>query len=134
MKICNHDTVIFLGDSVTDCDRSRGDNGEGSMGSNAYGGGYPRFFVSLFRVLHPDMNVRFLNKGCGGEQTRHVLARLQSDVLDYHPDVVTLCIGINDVWRASTTCGGALMCPRFPVRGWMPRNTAPTWSKSSREF
>lgn len=99
MKICNHDTVIFLGDSVTDCDRSRGDNGEGGMGSNAYGGGYPRFFVSLFRVLHPEMNVRFLNKGCGGEQTRHVLARLQSDVLDYHPDVVTLCIGINDVWR-----------------------------------
>ncbi len=99
MKINDRDTVIFLGDSVTDCGREPGDNGEGPLGSNAYGGGYPRFFSSLYKVMHPERQVRFINKGIGGNQTRHVLARLQKDVLDYHPDVVTLCIGINDVWR-----------------------------------
>ena len=92
MKLKDNSTLIFLGDSVTDCGRSP--DGEANLG-----GGYPSLFASMFRVAYPGTGVRFVNRGIGGEQTRHLLARLERDVLSMHPDVVTLLIGINDVWR-----------------------------------
>lgn len=94
IQIHDMDTVIFVGDSVTDCGRSRPD------GVDNLGNGYPRMFAAKFAAENPDLRVRFINKGCGGEQSRHVLARLEEDVIRYRPNVVTLCIGVNDVWRA----------------------------------
>lgn len=93
MKVKRKDTVIFLGDSVTDCGRDRND--ELSMG-----GGYANTVSALFRLQHPEMLVRFINKGIGGDQTVHILKRLHPDVLDLQPNIVTLCIGINDVLRS----------------------------------
>ena len=98
MRINNNDTVIFLGDSITDCGRHH-PNGEGSFGSGAFGNGYPNFITALYKAMHPGNHVRFINKGIGGNQTRHVMERLERDVIDYSPQIVTLCIGINDVWR-----------------------------------
>ena len=92
MKLKQNSTLIFLGDSVTDCGRSP--DGEWILGS-----GYPSLISTMFRLRYPQASVRFLNKGTSGDQTRHVLARLQQDVLDCRPDYVTLLIGINDVWR-----------------------------------
>lgn len=97
-EIKNNDTFIFLGDSVTDCGRVM-PRGEGGLNSGTYGDGYPNFFMSIYRALHPENRVRFINKGVGGNQTKHILERLDDDVLSYKPDIITLCIGINDVWR-----------------------------------
>lgn len=93
MELKNNSTLIFLGDSVTDCGRDR------PGGEDYFGDGYPSLVSAMFRIAYPKTAVRFINKGIGGDQTRHVLARLQEDVLDLHPDAVTLLIGINDVWR-----------------------------------
>ena len=93
MIINKHDTVIFLGDSVTDCGRDRNEE-------LSFGAGYANMVNSAFRVLHPELLVRFINKGVGGDQSSHILNRLQTDVLDLHPDIVMLCIGINDVLRS----------------------------------
>ncbi|MDF2567851.1 MAG: GDSL-like Lipase/Acylhydrolase family protein, partial [Oscillospiraceae bacterium] len=77
MKIQNNDTVIFLGDSITDCGRSM-PNGEGGNGFGTYGHGYPNYFIAIFKAKHPDWQVRFVNKGISGNQTRHILDRLEN--------------------------------------------------------
>ncbi len=97
MKISKDDIVVFLGDSVTDCGRDRQEE-------ISFGAGYANIINALFRISHPDFLVRFINKGIGGDQTTHVIKRLQTDVLDYRPNIITLCIGINDVL-------GSYYCP-----------------------
>lgn len=92
MELKKNDTLIFLGDSVTDCGRS-------PDGVWEKGDGYPRMVDAMFRILHPETRIYFVNKGTSGDQTRMVIDRLQADVLDLKPDAVTLLIGINDVWR-----------------------------------
>ena len=39
------------------------------------------------------------NAGISGNTSRDLLARYQRDVIDLNPDWVSICIGINDVWR-----------------------------------
>lgn len=92
MQVKKKNTILFLGDSVTDCGRD-------SSGEWFLGEGYPNMVSSIIRVQYPEHEILCINKGTSGNQTRHILTRLQEDVLDNHPDIVTLCIGINDVWR-----------------------------------
>lgn len=92
MDLTKESTLLFLGDSVTDCGRDP--SGEWCLGE-----GYPNMVASMLRVQYPEHKILCINKGTSGNQTRHILPRLQEDVLEHHPDVVTLCIGINDVWR-----------------------------------
>lgn len=92
MQVKKKNTILFLGDSVTDCGRDP--SGEWFLGE-----GYPNMVSSIIRVQYPEHEILCINKGTSGNQTRHILTRLQEDVLDNHPDIVTLCIGINDVWR-----------------------------------
>jgi lysophospholipase L1-like esterase len=79
-------TILFQGDSVTDCGRDRGNPGD-------LGAGYP-FFVS--RLL-PELRV--LNRGVSGNRAKDLAARWQEDCLALRPDAVSILIGINDVWR-----------------------------------
>ncbi len=109
MELKKNDTLIFIGDSVTDCGRS-------PDGIWEKGEGYPRMIDAMFRVLHPETPVRFINKGTSGDQTRMVLDRLQADVLDLKPDAVTLLIGINDVWRFFDQAGSRAGVPAEEYR------------------
>lgn len=43
---------------------------------------------------------RVVNEGIGGDETKGMLARLDADVLDRHPDVLLIWGFINDVFRA----------------------------------
>ncbi len=132
MKLTQNSTLIFLGDSVTDCGRSP--DGEWLLGS-----GYPSLISTMFRLRYPQAAVRFLNKGTSGDQTRHILARLQQDVLDCHPDYVTLLIGINDVWRFfdrphSNTMSGVSLTVLIPTPVYPTKNTGEIFKKSSNHF
>jgi lysophospholipase L1-like esterase len=55
---------------------------------------------SLMVARYPELRLRFLNRGVGGDTTRNLLARWQRDVLAEQPDWLSVMIGINDVWRA----------------------------------
>ena len=79
-------TILFQGDSVTDCGRDR-------EGFSGLGGGYPLFVGQAM----PD--VRVLNRGISGHRAKDLAARWQEDCLALNPDAVSILIGINDVWR-----------------------------------
>lgn len=91
MFIKEKETVLFQGDSVTDMDRLNDPNGIGV--------GYVYSTISSFYALHPEMGVRFVNRGISGNRVKDLQARWQEDALDINPDVLSVLIGINDTWR-----------------------------------
>lgn len=92
----NGDRIVFAGDSVTDMG-SQNPVGEGLFDS--VGHGYVRMVENLLASCYPDVNVRVTNSGISGNTTRDLLARFERDVVDLKPQWVSICIGINDVWR-----------------------------------
>lgn len=96
MIFSKNDRIVFLGDSVTDAG-SVCPIGEG-LGNNA-GHGYVRMIDNLLASVYPELCVRVTNAGISGNDSRHLLARTERDCLALNPDWISVCIGINDVWR-----------------------------------
>ncbi|MDW7658188.1 MAG: SGNH/GDSL hydrolase family protein [Bacillota bacterium] len=85
-------TILFQGDSVTDCGRSRED-------LNDLGRGYAMMIASRLTAEYPELGLRFLNRGISGNRSRDLVQRWQPDCIDLKPDWVSILIGINDTWR-----------------------------------
>ena len=86
----------MIGDSITDAGRAQ-PVGEG-MGE-ALGRGYVALVDALLGTAYPAHHVRVVNMGTSGNTVRDLAARWQRDVLEQHPDWLSIMIGINDVWR-----------------------------------
>lgn len=84
--------VLFQGDSVTDCGRSRYDD-------TYLGDGYVGMVAASFAARYPQRQVQFLNRGVSGDRVRDLHARWEKDCLALQPDWVSILIGINDTWR-----------------------------------
>lgn len=82
-------TLLFIGDSITDCGR-RG--AEMPLGS-----GYVRLFTELATARFPERDIRYINKGIGGHRVTHLKDRWRDDVLYHKPDRLSVKIGINDL-------------------------------------
>ena len=82
-------TMLFIGDSITDCGR-RG--AEMPLGS-----GYVRLFTELATARFPDRNIAYINKGIGGNRITDLKERWRDDVLFHKPDRLSIKIGINDL-------------------------------------
>ncbi len=89
-------TVLFQGDSVTDCGRNR--DADAAYPENM-GEGYAKAFKDIYDTLFPDNNVTFVNKGVSGDRVRDLIARYDADFKAINPDFVSIMIGINDTWR-----------------------------------
>lgn len=79
--------IVFLGDSITDAGRMTSDN--------PLGDGYVSEFAAY--ITGTDPNWRVLNKGVDGNITERIAGVLQRDCISYHPDYVSILVGINDV-------------------------------------
>lgn len=90
------DRIVFAGDSVTDMG-SANPVGEGLFDN--VGHGYVRVIENMLSAFYPEIYLRITNAGIGGNTSRDLLERYQRDVVDLNPDWVSICIGINDVWR-----------------------------------
>ncbi len=92
MTIGENSVVLFQGDSVTDAGRSREND-------NELGWGYVGLIAAWFSALYPEKKVRFLNRGISGHRVVDLQGRWKEDCIDLKPDVVSILIGINNVWR-----------------------------------
>lgn len=77
--------VVMLGDSITQ-------GGEGP-------GGYVWLVRHYLNALYPSQNIEILNAGISGHKSTDMIARFQRDVLDKKPDLLTISVGVNDVWH-----------------------------------
>ena len=85
--------VVFIGDSITDCGR----RSEPPVGP--YGRGYVSMVRDWLIARYPELGLAFENRGISGNTIRDLKARWQEDVIEEEPDVLSVMIGINDVWR-----------------------------------
>lgn len=84
--------LLFQGDSITDAGRVRDD-------FHNLGNGYPKYAAEYIREKYPDIDFEFIDLGISGNQTKDLVERLQRDFIDIQPDIVSILIGINDVWH-----------------------------------
>ena len=84
--------IVFQGDSITDAGRDRDD-------VHNLGGGYPLYAASAIREQNPEIDFEFINKGISGNRTCQLFDRLYADTIAFKPDVVSILIGINDIWH-----------------------------------
>lgn len=82
--------IVFIGDSITDCERDRTDE-------NSLGNGFVKILSDKLRPIYPDMDIQLINKGISGNEVCDVLARVNKDVIDLKPDTAVIMIGINNV-------------------------------------
>jgi len=92
----NMDRIVFAGDSVTDMGSAR-PVGEGLRDNVGYG--YVRMLENILNTWYPEIKVRVTNSGIDGNTSKDLCMRFKRDVIDLNPDWVSICIGINDVWR-----------------------------------
>ena len=92
MLLQANDHVLFYGDSITDAGRNR------EMSSDL-GLGYAFLCAAQLAARFPEMNLKFTNTGISGNRAVDLEGRLQSDVLDLKPTLVSILIGVNDTWR-----------------------------------
>jgi lysophospholipase L1-like esterase len=86
---------LFQGDSITDANRDRDDE---RIGSEIFGYGYPLLFASDI-LKNNKGKYEFLNRGISGDRIVDVYARIKCDIINLKPDVMSILIGVNDVWH-----------------------------------
>jgi lysophospholipase L1-like esterase len=75
-------TLVCLGDSITEAPD-----------------GYVSVIANLIAAIYPERRIRVINAGASGNRAPDMLARLETDVLAHDPGLVTVNVGINDVWH-----------------------------------
>ncbi|MBI4028565.1 MAG: SGNH/GDSL hydrolase family protein [Verrucomicrobia bacterium] len=88
----NNNTVLFIGDSITDAGRR--------AQAAPLGEGYVKLAIDLVTARYPERKIRFINKGIGGNTVRELANRWHDDVIRHRPDWLSIMIGINDLHRA----------------------------------
>lgn len=88
--------LIFFGDSTTDMYRSR----DVDKLDKIYGLGYGHVLLiaSELKSKYPN-EYQIINKGISGNRTIDLFNRYQEDVIDEKPDVLSILVGINDVYH-----------------------------------
>ena len=84
--------ILFQGDSITDCQRDR------TTVQSSLGTGYPRLVASALGFENGNI-YDFMNRGISGNRIVDVYARIKADIINLKPDVMSILIGVNDVWH-----------------------------------
>ncbi len=83
-------TILFFGDSITDCGRHRDE-------PLHMGEGHAAMVAARLGLEEPGAYT-FYNRGIAGNNVVDLFSRVRRDVLDLNPDVVTILVGVNDSW------------------------------------
>ncbi len=86
--------VLFQGDSITD-----GNRGRSSDPNHILGHGYAFALAARFGEELAERRLVFLNRGVSGDTVTNLVRRWKTDTLDLRPDVLSILIGINDLFR-----------------------------------
>lgn len=84
-------TILFIGDSITDGDRSRtGDP------NHPHGDTYVRLIAARHGTDHPNASTEYINRGINGDRITDLAARWEEDCLLIQPDLLSIYVGVND--------------------------------------
>lgn len=89
--------ILFQGDSITDSGRNREDTGFNT--SRSLGSGYPMLAGAAMLNKFPLLDLKIHNKGISGNKVFQLAERWDQDCIDIKPDVLSILIGVNDIWH-----------------------------------
>ncbi len=91
-------TILFQGDSITDAGRDRKTADKPNQ-QKPLGNGYAWLASAATLVERQDKDLRIFNRGISGNKVFQLADRWQQDCLDLKPDVLSILIGVNDIWH-----------------------------------
>lgn len=97
--------ILFQGDSITDCGRSREND-------SYLGNGYPHLIQAALGFENPG-KFEFVNRGISGNRIVDLYARIKADILNVKPDVMSILIGVNDVWHEFSENPNGVDCDKY---------------------
>ncbi len=91
--------IVLQGDSITDAGRDRADDGVKGLGE-----GYPLFIATKLYRDYPG-KIEVLNRGISGDRVCDVYSRIKRDGWALKPDILSIFVGVNDVWHKWSEAG-----------------------------
>jgi lysophospholipase L1-like esterase len=89
--------ILFQGDSITDAGRNRDDGS--SNAPAALGSGYSLLAGASLLEKYPKLDLKIYNRGISGNKVYQLAERWDKDCLDLKPDILSILIGVNDIWH-----------------------------------
>ena len=89
--------MLFQGDSITDAGRNKKDPKPNEQKS--FGKGYAWMAGSQLLISNPAHKLTLYNRGISGNKVHQLATRWDKDCLDLKPDVLSILIGVNDIWH-----------------------------------
>ena len=83
--------ILFQGDSITDAGRNKASETD-------LGHGYAQF-VGATRGFEEPGKYQVFNRGVNESRVVDVYSRINTDIINLAPDVLSILIGVNDVWQ-----------------------------------
>ncbi len=90
-------TILFQGDSITDAGRDK--KNQVANQQKAFGKGYAWMAASQLLIGQPELNLTIHNRGISGNKVHQLANRWDQDCLDLQPDLISILIGVNDIWH-----------------------------------
>lgn len=95
--LLKNNIILFQGDSITDSGRNKEDNSYNN--ARALGSGYPLLAGAALLEKYASLNLKVFNKGISGNKVFQLAERWDKDCLDLKPDILSILIGVNDIWH-----------------------------------
>lgn len=84
---------LFQGDSITDAGRNRDRDDNFGLGY-----GYP-LLVAADYMKKRKGEFEFINMGISGDKIVDIYARIKEDIINLKPDMMSILVGVNDIWH-----------------------------------
>ncbi|MEI8111912.1 MAG: GDSL-type esterase/lipase family protein [Chitinophagia bacterium] len=84
--------VLFFGDSITE--------------AGVRPGGYIRLMDSMIAAEYKSGDYELVGAGISGNKIYDLYLRIEEDVINKHPDIVLIYVGVNDVWHKASSGTG----------------------------
>jgi len=84
--------VLFFGDSITE--------------AGVRPGGYIRLMDSMIAAENKSGDYELVGAGISGNKIYDLYLRIEEDVINKHPDIVLIYVGVNDVWHKASSGTG----------------------------
>lgn len=97
IKLSKDQTILFQGDSITDSGRNKEDTGFNT--ARNLGSGYPMLAGAAILNKYEALDLKIFNKGISGNKVYQLAERWDKDCLELKPDVLSILIGVNDIWH-----------------------------------
>jgi lysophospholipase L1-like esterase len=95
--LTKNNVILFQGDSITDSGRNR--EKDSYNNSEVLGSGYPMLAGAALLEKYASLDLKVFNKGISGNKVYQLAERWDKDCLSIKPDVLSILIGVNDIWH-----------------------------------